>query len=199
MKTIPLFLSFTAIWLGSVALPAQAQPLIPGPAYVRSTVGAPWGVSANENAMDRVFGTGQWSDLRFETLDVPRFLSESTFVFLEGSDQGAQNLENFLGAHLTEIENWVSTGGVLFLNAAPNVGDGMSFGFGVTLLFPDFCGAARAENVSHPIFQGPFIPVGTFWNGSIGLATVSGPGITPLIANSDNGRFVLAERAYGNG
>ena len=75
-------------------------------------------------------------------------VSTLSFIFMEGSDQGAQSLENVLTAHLTEIEDWVSAGGVLFLNAAPNVGDGMSFGFGVTLLYSDGTSAARAENGS---------------------------------------------------
>ena len=88
---------------------------------------------------------------------------------------------------------------MLFLNAAPNVGDGMSFGFGVTLLYFDGTGAARAENASHPIFNGPFVPAGTFWNGSIGHATVGGPGIIPLMVNNENGRLVLAETAHVNG
>lgn len=200
MKTIPLFLAVATVWLSWVALPAPAQPPIPGPAYVRSTLGSPWGSSANESAMDRAFGAGQWRDLRFETLNVPLFLSESTFVFMEGSDQGAQSLEDFLTAHLTEIENWVSTGGVLFLNAAPNVGDGMSFGFGATLRFSDGTTSARAVNASHAIFQGPFVPVGTSWTGGgFGHATVSGAELIPLIANSEHGRLVLAERAFGNG
>jgi hypothetical protein len=43
MKTIPLLLSIAAVCLGGTAQPAQAQPLIPGPAYVRSTLGSPWG------------------------------------------------------------------------------------------------------------------------------------------------------------
>jgi hypothetical protein len=201
MKTVSLLLSVTAAaaWLGWVAPPAQAQPPIPGPAYARSIQGPPWGVSANESAMDRVFGAGGWRDLSFETLNVPQFLAESTFIFLEGSDQGAQAMENFLTAHASEIENWVSGGGVLFLNAAPNVGDGMSFLFGVTLLYSDWTGVAHAGTASHPIFNEPFMPVGTSWNGSIGHATVSGPGLLPLIANSENGHSVLAEKAVGNG
>jgi hypothetical protein len=198
MKTIPLILSAAAVCLA--ALPAQAQPPIPGPVYVRSTLGPPFGSSANESAMDRVFGIGQWRDLRFETLNMPQFLSESTFIFLEGSDQGAQSMEDFLNAHRTAIEHWVSAGGALFLNAAPNVGDGMSLGIGVTLVYQDETTSVLTENASHPIFQEPFVPVGTNWTGGgFGHATVNGAGLTPLIAHSGNGRLVLAEKGFGNG
>ena len=41
----------------------------------------------------------------------------------------AAELETFLTANITLIENWVASGGKLLLNAAPNEGDGMSFGF----------------------------------------------------------------------
>ena len=80
------------------------------------------------------------------------------------------------------------------------LGDGMSFGFGVTLRYSDETSVARAENASHPIFQGPFLPVGTTWTGgAFGHATVSGAGLTPLLANSGNDRSVLGEKGFGNG
>jgi plastocyanin len=201
MKTLRLLVlcSCTLASLGWMASTAQSQSNS-GPAYLRSALGQPWGSPANENAMDRVFGVGQWRDLRFETVDVPALLAQSSLLFMDGSDMGAQNLEIFLTTHLPGIEGWVRDGGVLFLNAAPNVGDGMNFGFGVNLRYSDETISARADVASHAIFQGPFLPVGTTWTGSgFGHATVSGTNLTPLIVNTTHGRFVLGERRFGNG
>ena len=39
-----------------------------------------------------------------------------------------RSVETFLTANLPAISNWVSLGGSLLLNAAPNEGDGMNFG-----------------------------------------------------------------------
>ena len=189
----------TLAGLNWTASPAQGQALAP-PAYLRSNAGQPWGSPANENAMDRVFGAGQWRDLRFETVDVQALLSESAFIFMDGSEQGEPILENFLATHRADFESWVSTGGVLFLNAAPVFGDGMNLGFGVTLRYPDETSSARAIITSHAIFQGPFSPVGTSWTGNaFGNATVNGAGLVPLIIHSGHGRYVLAEKAFGNG
>lgn len=100
------------------------------------------------------------------------------------------------------IEDWVSAGGHLLLNAAPNEGDGMSFGFdGTSLVYTYFTATADAADPAHPIFNGPFLPVGTSWTGtSFGHAIITGTGLTPLIVDDaapDN--MVLAEKAWGSG
>jgi hypothetical protein len=109
-------------------------------------------------------------------------------------------LETFLDANIGSIEDWVDMGGHLFLNAAPNEGDGMSFGFGgVSLVYADFCSTADAVDLGHPIFAGPFTPVGTTWTGtSFGHATISGGGTTLIDDNADGG-VVLSELSWGAG
>lgn len=170
-------------------------------AYVRSTAGQPWGVNENEQAMDRAFGAGNWQDLRYETLNVAALLSSNTrFIFMEGSDQNAFELETFLGANGNAISNWVAAGGSLFLNAAPNEDNGMSFGFGVTLAYPGFSETSGASLPAHPILNGPFLPVGTQWTGdSFAHASVSGAGLVALITNTVSGAINLAEKSVGAG
>jgi uncharacterized repeat protein (TIGR01451 family) len=170
-------------------------------AYMRSSVGAPWGSVANETAMNRVFGANNWQDLRYETVIPANVFSPATkFIYMEGSDNNAVELETFLGSNIVTIQNWVSNGGNLFLNAAPNEDNGMSFGFGVTLIYSDFSSTGTASLPSHPIFIGPFTPVGTSWNGNyFGHATVTGTGLLALITSSGNGHIVLGEKSWGNG
>src|SRR5262249_17789559 len=123
--------------LGFVGRSGAGDPSqVRGAAYVTSIGGEPWGSDSNIVAMDRVFGAGNWEELRFETVDAAALFSDDhEFVYLDGSDFNADALEAFLTANQALIEGYVAAGHTLFVNAAPNVGDGMSFGFGdVTLV-----------------------------------------------------------------
>lgn len=173
-----------------------------GFAYVRSTVGRPWGSSTPEQAMDAAFGAGNWEDLRFETVDpAALFSSQYSFVYLEGSDSNANELEAFLGDNLSIIESFVNAGGAVFINTAPNEGNGMSFGFGgVELVYSDTTGTAGAVVTDHPIFLGPLTPViATYSGNSFGHATVTGGGITSLVVDTSDSGVVLAELEWGAG
>ena len=174
-------------------------------AYVYSSVGGiPWGQTDNEAAMDAVFGTNGWHSLRYETVD-PNVLFSSglNFIFLEGSQYNADEMEAFLTANQSLIEAWVSNGGRLFLNAAPLEGDGMSFGFGGTNLVYNnpatLSNTGVAVNSSHPIFNGPFTPAGTSYTGSrFSHAYITG-GYSIPVMTGDGGVVVLSEQAWGNG
>jgi hypothetical protein len=186
--------------------PQIAVPL-PGPllgqsAYVRSTSGEPWSVTDNDAAMNSVFGSNVWHDLRYETVNPAVLFSPAMhFIFLEGSDNNANALNTFLAANLSAMQSWVSNGGSLFINAAPNEGGNINFGFGVTLNYgPLYSSSGTAVAPVNPIFNGPFTPVGTYWTGSsFSHATVSGTGLIPLIINTNNGSIVLGEMAAGSG
>jgi uncharacterized repeat protein (TIGR01451 family) len=174
---------------------------LPPDVYLRSTAGAPWGSMANETAMNRVFGSNNWQDLRYETVDPAGLFTPATrFIFMEGSETTALEMQAFLSANLTAIENWVGTGGRLFLNAAPSEGSGMNFGFGVSLFYSDNTSSASAADALHPIFLGPFTPVGLSWTGgSFGHATVRGGDVTALVTNAFNGNAVLGQKRHGAG
>ncbi len=174
---------------------------VPPQVYLRSTTGAPWGSIANETAMDRVFGTNNWQDLRYEDVNPASvFTPANRFIYMEGSDSIALEMQAFLTANLVTIENWVAAGGRLFLNAAPNEGSGMNFGFGVTLVYSDSTSTGNTADPLHPIFAGPFTPVGTTWSGnSFGHATVTGSGLAVLITNTANGHIVLGQQQHGTG
>ena len=161
----------------------------------------PWYTTVNTTAMNEVFGVGEWIQEYFETCDPAIVFNDNTnFVFLEGSDGFADELETFLTANMATIETWVNNGGRLLLNAAPNEGDGMDFGFGgVTLTYWGGSSNVHAEDPSHPIFSGPYTPTGLSWTGSsFSHASVSGPDITPLIVDDFAASTVaLAEGRYG--
>jgi MYXO-CTERM domain-containing protein len=206
-RAYPSSSSLLGIALGTIAVAATLW-LAEGqagaaPAYVRSTVGAPWGQNTNEQAMDLVFGAGAWDDLRYETVDEATLLSPAyTFIYMEGSDSNAQELNAFLVANQAALEAWVNAGGTLFLNAAPNEGGAMNWGFGgITCNYPDSSvNPGTPVDPSHPIWNGPFLPTAPNWTGSAyAHASVSGPGLVPHIMDANGGNPNLGELDWGGG
>lgn len=174
-------------------------------AYISGPVWGSSGTASNTSAMNSVFGVGNWDNISLATATGSPFAvgtgNDYTFIYLDGSDSQATNLNTYLTANAAAINTWVQQGGRLFVNAAPNTGGNIALGFGVTLTYPNFVGTAVAVNPAHPIFNGPFTPVGTSFSGSsFAHATVSGVGLTPLIQNSTNpAQIVLGEATVGQG
>jgi hypothetical protein len=161
-----------------------------------------WGQGGHVNAMNDVFGNGMWQDLRWENIN-PKdvFSANNDCIFIEGGNSGADKMETFINSNQALIENWVASGGRLLINSAPNVGDGMSLGFGgVQLNYWDGDGAGVAVDLSHPVYDGPYGTAGGFLNGSSwNHASVTGGGISPITLNSGNGNPNLAELPWGGG
>lgn len=187
------------------ALTQDSEPFGVGfVAYFRSEVEQPWGESTNEDAMDTVFGAGQWSDLRYETFDISE-LGLYKFVFFEGGDDTADELEAFLDTNRTAIETYVNNGGRLFVNAAPNEGDGMLFPFNVQLVYVEEDTAAyevTAVAPTSPLFNGI---VTTYTGGDFSHAIVGPTGLVGLLeavtggADIVGGELVAAESTQGRG
>lgn len=174
--------------------------------YLRRTPPEPWTwapiLNTNITEMDNVFGVGVWNSGYYSTVDPLAVFADSTcFVFMEGGDDHALDMKAFLDANITTIENWVFNGGNLFINAAPNEGADINIGFGGCIInYPDYASNVNAVDPTHPIFIGPHVPVGTSWSGTyFGHASVSGPGLTPLIEDSFAGFSVCSEKAWGAG
>lgn len=144
--------------------------------------------------MDQAFGPGAWADLNAPADS--GFLTGETFAYLEGGDFTTNAMESFLIAEATSILNWVSGGGRLFVNAAPNEGDGLSFG-GLTLNYlSTFCGSLCSPvDPTHPIFSG--ITSSSFGGTFFSHGTVTG-GSTDYIVDSD-GASLLSSIALGSG
>ena len=81
--------------------------------------------------MDDAFGVGGWVDERYETVDSALLFAASGFIFMEGSELNADEMEAFIASHLSEINAYLNAGGVIFFNSAPNEGDGMGLPDGV--------------------------------------------------------------------
>ena len=163
----------------------------------------PYATTSNSEHMNSVFGVGGWTQTTFEAC-VPSviFSEDNCFVYLDGSSDHALALEDFLEDNMTLIENWVASGGHLFLNSSPDEGDGMSFGFGGTQLqYVWYTTDVQAYDVAHPIWSGPFTPVTPFMSGeTFGTAEIIGEDLIPLIIDAYNPeKIVAAEKNWGAG
>ncbi len=171
--------------------------------YINSNVGNPWGNTTNQAAMDSAFGAGNWTQAFFESLDpAVVFAAPTRFVFIDGSDTNASELNTFLQGNLPAIEAWVNNGGTLLLNSAPNEVGNINFGFnGTTLVYPNQSSSVSVVNTSHPAFIGPNTPTATTMTGNdYAHATISGTGYSNILVDSSNPvKVVLAEKAWGAG
>lgn len=168
--------------------------------YIKSVIGSPWGSTSNNTAMDNAFGPGGWILSSFEAAVPATVFSPSTsFVFLEGSDAHAIELNTFLVANLALIEAWVAAGGSLLLNAAPNEGGDINFGFaGTTLDYPVYAGTVTGVDPLHPAFVGPMTPTTTAMTGPFySHGRILGVGYTNVVVG--DGNVILAEKPWGAG
>lgn len=165
--------------------------------YVRND--EPWGEVSNINALDNALGAGNWSPVTFSDPDVLTIFDPATdFIFLEGSDDNALALNDFLIKNLATIESWVSNGGRLLLNAAPNEGEDMNFGFNGTTL--NYNHGQEEVHVVGPLLTNPnVLSTSTYHGGSFSHAHITGNGISPLILGQDDEIIVLGEKLYNAG
>ena len=137
--------------------------------YIRYSGGENWGSPDNVNALTAVFGSFTTTNF-VAAVPATIFSAATGFVLMEGGNAGATELNNFLTANMTQIQNWVAAGGRLYIKAAPNVGGNINLGFGGALLtYPNFSSTATATIPGHPIFIGPYTPVATSYTGNFSL------------------------------
>jgi Ca2+-binding RTX toxin-like protein len=173
-------------------------------AYMRCTE-PPWesqdGEAENQAALDDVFGPGGWDLFTFESGDTTPFTSGGYRVaFMEGSDDCAIEMADYIADHNAVIEAFVTAGGGVWQNSAPNEGDDFSLSFGATLDDGPGNDAVTWLDTAHPIFNGSFQPVAVDMTGSsYAHATIAGDSGTELQRGDDTGTPVLTEKREGAG
>ena len=192
----PVIASFLHALL-TATVPTQAAG-----AHVHSHAGSTRGQEAYQtDSMTALFGAG-WDNLVFETVHPAQLFADGrVFVYLEGSDTMADELEAFLVANVTRAEKWVAKGGRLYVNSAPREGDGMGFPFGVDLVYTEesWSDDAVAVDPDEPAFAGP-LPVETrvFTGEWSSHAFVSGKKLDPILRDRAF-RCALAMTRRGKG
>jgi gliding motility-associated-like protein len=199
MKNITAVIILCSLWLTSFSQDVY---------YIRTQQSGSWDTNFPPDPipgyMNTVFGNGNWATDFYETLTPANIFSCTTrMVYLEGGDNGANELNALLAANASLIENWVSIGGQLLINAAPNEGGNINAGFGGVLITysagttSSGSASVTAGQGAHPVFNGPNVS-GSSWTGSsFAHAILSGGGITNLITGSAG--VVMAEKSHGVG
>lgn len=183
------------VMVAAAACVAGLMAASAAPAATLVDFGNPWGaIGSVKAAMDEAFGTGAWQEETSPT--DTHFLANESFVYVEGSDGTTDDMESFLGARAGAILDWIRAGGSLFINAAPNTGDGLSFA-GLSLVYDgtNYCGeGCVANDPSHPVFDG--IETAEFTGNYFSHGIVKGG--SSIIRDAE-GNSLLAEAAYGSG
>ena len=198
------------LWVGILAMAMvvfSSNVWATGISYVTGP-NEPWNVPHNQQAMDKAFGTGNWNQFTFSNAIGSGILTNTGFIYIDGGDYCTAGFTSFVDTNRIALEDWVTGGGSLFLNAA-RVYDypDLDMGFDVTL-HHEFEGtysrAASAIDPTHTIFTGPN-DAGTSWTGNyFAHEYVTGTDLTDLISGYTNegGNYVgnvLGEKDYGLG
>ena len=172
---------------------ASASPLY---AYVTGS-SEPWGVQSNVENMNTAFGAGNWD--RYNGFNASVLTNGYEFLYLDGGDGQGDAFDGFVNANRAGLEQYVSSGGSLFLNAARWTGGDLDLGFGATLRGDTFSSYGYAVDPADSIFHGPNGETGTSWTGGyFAHDAILGAGLTTMIVG-EYGERVLAGKAYGAG
>ncbi|UCD76137.1 MAG: hypothetical protein JSV91_04285 [Phycisphaerales bacterium] len=167
-------------------------------AYVSEAGGEPWGYPGNLNALDDVFGPGNWDRLDFATA-VGNGLWGYDLILMDGGNGATLEFIDFVNANRADMETWVNGGGWLIINAARwDDASDFDLGFGITLI-DSGSSNGYAVDTSHPVYDGPFGTTGSDFSGSsLSHDYVTGAGLTSLMTG-DHGFSILSEMNYGSG
>jgi hypothetical protein len=201
------FILALGIFISIAAVPALADTEDHRYYYLRSGAAPPWDVTNNEVDMNDVFGVNGWRNRNYETVNISRLFSNSTaFIFMEGGDNNAIVLNNFLITYSSQIASWVAGGGRLFVNSAPNQGGNIDMGFGMILNVDSTDYTTGSDNgyaidPAHPIFADNLQPVGISFSGGDAFSHgyLSGSTAFNPIIQDDQSRPVLIELRWGQG
>lgn len=182
----------------------NSQPVIGSGNYLiysNSTGSEPFFGDEYEEDMNEVFAD-EWSLAYFETLIAADIFNENTcFVYIAGGFQHAMEFAEFYSENIDIIESWVSSGGHLILNVSPAEGNNIDLGFNNTnLIYPYYTYNGTAVDISHPVFNGSYIPCQyDFGGGFIGRGRIEGDLIPIFEDQQAQGHYMMAEKLWGSG
>ncbi len=180
------------------AMPAMAAPIV----YMTGA-NDPWGISAsdpgsNETAMDTAFGLGNWS--KVQGFSMAAFAADTEFLYLDGGDSEADEFSSFIAANLASLTSYVSNGGTLILNAAPNEGNSFSMGFGATLNYTGGSDSGSVSATAAGIASGIFNDLATnYTGGSFTHSFITGGADYISLLNDHSDRSAFGIKKVGTG
>ena len=179
----------------------SCQPLANARVALITSNPFPWNSNTYASTMDAVFGVGNWDRFDFNVIASTVFSRNYRFVYVDGGDFAGNLFNTFVGNNRGLLESWVTCGGRLLLNAAPNIGGNINLGFGgVQIIYPSFTPSVIQAS-AHDIFNGPFLPTGSNYTGNFFGHSIVGPPTMKTIIRENGGTnaAVLAESFWGGG
>lgn len=160
----------------------------------------PWGSSSPDYDMDLAFGAGHWT--KQQGFDAGALSMANKTVYIDGGDGISSEFDAFISSHIADLQNFVSTGGHLLINAARWTYGDLDTGFGAQLhLGADFSQGSYTGHVVDPtgdLANGPAGAAGTDFTGNyFSHDNVTGTGFTTLMTGQTGD--ILIEKAFGRG
>ena len=193
----------TKLLCASLLALGVAAPVIAAPIVYMTGTGNPWNISAtdagsNESAMNKAFGANNWS--KTQGFSMKAFAADTEFLFLDGSDSQANQFSSFLTTNQAALATYVSNGGTLILNSAPNQPGSFSMGFGATLNYGAGTSASSVAATTAGVASGIFDGITkNYTGGSFTHAYVSGGTGYISLLNDNSGRSAFGVKQVGNG
>jgi hypothetical protein len=187
--------------LGALLVLSSMTAAHAAPVFIKSVSNPEWNRNGNQYQMDSVFGAGNWTDSRFETVDPSALFSTTNdFIFMEIGNLGWNEGVTFINSNLALMENWVSGGGSILINGAWNEDwtPGDNLGFGVQSAAASGSDRSRAVDPSHALFNSPQALSSMTWDGSSFRHQALTGALDALIVDAA-GNTVLGELEFGAG
>jgi VCBS repeat-containing protein len=164
----------------------------------------PWGNPQYDTSMDTAFGAGNWDKFN-DTTNENIFDDGYEFIWIDGGDGQTAWFEPYVNLYRDEIEDYVASGGTLYINAGrwdtEVAGPTFDLGFGVTLNGGgnayEASGTATIDAAA--LVNGPNGNAGSVWAASsFAHDYVTGAGLTAMILD-DESDILLAGKVHGDG
>jgi len=174
--------------------------------YMRSNSNQPWGQTTNEDAMDNVFGSGNWGTIYYETSNPSNvFNSSNYFIFMEGGDSSYDEFSAYMQANISTITSWVNNGGRLLIMVAPNNplnSTYLALPGNIIIqsqaFYQSAASSAYATDISNAIFSGPNTTAMNFTGDFFAHGYFSGDNVQAIMYSNLN-EIVLGQYVSGYG
>lgn len=176
-----------------------------GIVYLTDNNGEPWGSTSCVDAMNGVFGNGNYTTSYYQNVNANNlFVPGNCFIYLEGGADRDILMNNFIAANQVLMQNWVNAGGHLILNSAGwNTDIACGFGGVRIVLLPAFNNTSTNGYIfpgqnAHPVFNNVTFPAGITWSGNWFSHDIILDNVGQPFIDGDVGR-IATEQVYGSG
>ena len=176
-----------------------------GIVYLTDNNGEPWGSTSCVDAMNGVFGNGNYTTSYYQNVNANNlFIPGNCFILLEGGSDRDLLMNIFIAVNQVLMQNWVTAGGHLILNSAGWNTDiacgfgGVSIVLGIGFNNTSTNGYIFPGQNAHPVFNNVTFPTGITWSGNWFAHDTILDNVGQPFIDGDLGK-IATEQVYGSG